>query len=56
MLYHKKTFPVPLVEEQALPDVKEVFEDTNVVNLLKSDKPTLILLQVRLLFYYLIVH
>ncbi|CAH0731322.1 unnamed protein product, partial [Brenthis ino] len=36
---------VPIVEEKPMPDVKEVFEDTNVVNLLRSDKPTLILLQ-----------
>ncbi|CAH0731323.1 unnamed protein product, partial [Brenthis ino] len=36
---------MPIVEEKPMPDVKEVFEDTNVVNLLRSDKPTLILLQ-----------
>ncbi|XP_046972102.1 DNA-directed RNA polymerase III subunit RPC4 isoform X2 [Vanessa cardui] len=36
---------VPLVEETLKPDVKEVFEDTNVANLLRSDKPALILLQ-----------
>lgn len=32
-------------EEKPFPDVKEVFENTDVVNLLKSDKSTLILLQ-----------
>ncbi|XP_047537344.1 DNA-directed RNA polymerase III subunit RPC4 isoform X2 [Vanessa atalanta] len=36
---------VPVVEETPKPDVKEVFEDTNVANLLRSDKPALILLQ-----------
>ncbi|XP_046972101.1 DNA-directed RNA polymerase III subunit RPC4 isoform X1 [Vanessa cardui] len=36
---------LPLVEETLKPDVKEVFEDTNVANLLRSDKPALILLQ-----------
>ncbi|XP_047034583.1 DNA-directed RNA polymerase III subunit RPC4 isoform X1 [Helicoverpa zea] len=33
------------VEEKPRPDVKEVFENTDVVNLLRSEKPTLILLQ-----------
>ncbi|CAB3224808.1 unnamed protein product [Arctia plantaginis] len=33
------------VEMKHLPDVKEVFEHTDVVKLLKSDQPTLILLQ-----------
>ncbi|XP_045504268.1 DNA-directed RNA polymerase III subunit RPC4 isoform X1 [Colias croceus] len=32
-------------EEKPIPDIKDIFEDTNVANLLKSDKPTLILLQ-----------
>ncbi|XP_050355050.1 DNA-directed RNA polymerase III subunit RPC4 isoform X2 [Nymphalis io] len=36
---------VPVMEETPKPDVKEVFEDTNVANLLRSDKPALILLQ-----------
>ncbi|KAJ8709403.1 hypothetical protein PYW07_009229 [Mythimna separata] len=33
------------VEEKVRPDIKEVFEDTDVVKLLRSDQPTLILLQ-----------
>nr|XP_049693440.1 DNA-directed RNA polymerase III subunit RPC4 isoform X2 [Helicoverpa armigera] len=33
------------VEEKPRPDIKEVFENTDVVNLLRSEKPTLILLQ-----------
>lgn len=36
---------VPEAEEKVRPDVKEVFEDTDVVNLLRSEQPTLILLQ-----------
>ncbi|XP_022123048.1 DNA-directed RNA polymerase III subunit RPC4 [Pieris rapae] len=32
-------------EEKPIPDVKEIFEDISVANLMKSDKPTLILLQ-----------
>ncbi|XP_050355048.1 DNA-directed RNA polymerase III subunit RPC4 isoform X1 [Nymphalis io] len=36
---------LPVMEETPKPDVKEVFEDTNVANLLRSDKPALILLQ-----------
>nr|XP_026500247.1 DNA-directed RNA polymerase III subunit RPC4 isoform X2 [Vanessa tameamea] len=36
---------VPVLKESPKPDVKEVFEDTNVANLLGSDKPALILLQ-----------
>ncbi|XP_041983056.1 DNA-directed RNA polymerase III subunit RPC4 isoform X1 [Aricia agestis] len=35
----------PLLDVKPPIDMKEVFEDTNVVNLLKSDQPSLILLQ-----------
>ncbi|CAG9568373.1 unnamed protein product [Danaus chrysippus] len=34
-----------VLEQKPLADVKEVFEDSSVMNLLRSDKPTLILLQ-----------
>ncbi|XP_072933143.1 DNA-directed RNA polymerase III subunit RPC4 isoform X2 [Epargyreus clarus] len=37
--------PNAIVEDEPKIDVKEVFEDTNVVNLLRSEKPTLMLLQ-----------
>ncbi|XP_072933144.1 DNA-directed RNA polymerase III subunit RPC4 isoform X3 [Epargyreus clarus] len=37
--------PDAIVEDEPKIDVKEVFEDTNVVNLLRSEKPTLMLLQ-----------
>uniref|UniRef100_A0A2A4JRI3 DNA-directed RNA polymerase III subunit RPC4 n=1 Tax=Heliothis virescens TaxID=7102 RepID=A0A2A4JRI3_HELVI len=51
---HERDAPIKLpmddgvlseVEEKPRPDIKEVFEDTDVVNLLRSEKPTLILLQ-----------
>lgn len=35
-----------MVEEKPRVDVKESFENTDVVNLLRNDQPTLILLQV----------